>query len=229
MKQWRSNRLLVRLLTVLLPLASVAASVRGLAFGRRLVVLGSPLADNFRTRAHDAESFARSTGALMGLTVLVIAPVFVAWMWRAAKNQQALGRRPERLGSGWAIGGWFVPLANLAIPVLVVQDLWRGSTVTIDRDDPRWRIADRSWLVGWWWGIVLVAALGVSGEPVDSPGVRLAVLEQRNAFALIGSVSAAVAAVLALVVVRGLSRRQEACLRVQHEAALGAPVAGTAT
>ena len=179
MEEWRSNRRLVWLLTLLLPLAAAAAMLRGYAFGRRLVVLGSPGGD-FRIRAHDADAFARSADAVMGLTVLVVAPVFVVWLWRAAKNQQALGRRPERLGSGWAIGGWFVPLANLAIPVLVVQDLWRGSTTTIERDDPRWRIADRSWLVGWWWGLLLAALLGISGEPADEPGARLAFLEQRN-------------------------------------------------
>ena len=221
MKEWRSNRRLVGLLTLLLPLASVTAMVRGYAFVRRLVVLGSPGGD-FRIRAHDADVFARSADAVMGLTVLVVAPVFLAWLWRTAKNQQALGRRPERLGSGWAIGGWFVPLANLAIPVLVVQDLWRGSSTTIERDDPRWRIADRSWLVGWWWGLFLVALLGISGEPADERGVRPAFLEQRNVLALLGSLSAAVAAVLALLVVRGLSRRQEECRRAQHHAALGA-------
>lgn len=224
MKEWRSNRHLVRLLTFLLSLASVAALVRGYAFACRLVVLGAPAADDFRIRAHDADAFVGSADALLGIVVLVVAPTFIVWMWRAAKNQQALGRRPERLGSGWAIGGWWIPLANLVLPVLVVQDLWRGSISSIGRDDPRWRIADRSWLVGWWWGLLLVALLGISGEPANSPGMRLALLEQRNILALLGSIAAAVAAALALAVVRQLTRRQEDCLRTQHAAAL-APAA----
>ncbi|MFO7592312.1 MAG: DUF4328 domain-containing protein [Acidimicrobiia bacterium] len=219
MTAWRPNTRLVGLLTLLLPAAAVVAMVRAVAFAQRLVALGSSDGADFRARARDADEFVASTDLALGLTVLVVAPVFVTWMWRAAKNQQALGRAPERLGPGWAIGGWFIPLANLVIPVLIVQDLWRGSSVSIARGDPRWRIADRSWLVGGWWGLFLGALLAISGEPADSPGLRLAFLEQRNALALIGSLACATAAVLGLLVVRELSRRQEECRRVQEVAA----------
>lgn len=223
MHAWRSHTPLVRLLTVLLPVAGVVATVRAVAFAQRLIVLGSSDAADFRARAGDADAFVGATDVALGLTVLLVGPVFVTWLWRAAKNQQALGRAPERLGPGWAIAGWFIPLANFVIPVLIVQDLWRGSSVSIARDDPRWRIADRSWLVGGWWGLFLVALFAISGEPADSPGLRLAFLEQRNALALIGSLACVAAAVLGILVVRELSRRQEHCRRVQ-----GATVPATA-
>lgn len=226
MRAWRTNARLVQLLTVLLAAAAVVATVRAVAFAQRLVALGSSDAADFPARARDADAFVGSTDVALGLTVLVVGPVFVTWLWRAAKNQQALGRAPERLGPGWAIGGWFIPLANLVIPVLIVQDLWRGSSVSIARDDPRWRIADRSWLVGGWWGLFLAALFAISGEPADSPGLRRALLEQRNALALIGSLACATAAVLGILVVRELSRRQEDCRGVQGAVApatAGAP------
>jgi len=220
MMEWRRQRTLVAGLTLALGAGAVIAVVRTAAFGARLVALASPSSD-LRSRAADADAFVHGTDVASALGLLVIAPLFVAWLWRAAENQQALGRRPERLGSGWAIGGWFVPLANLVIPVLVVQDLWRGGDPTIDRDDPRWRIADRSWLVGWWWGLGLIGVFGAFGARADQPGERIATLEQANVLALLGSASTAAAAVLAILVVRGVSARQEACRRAQRATPAG--------
>ncbi len=218
MDGWRGQRFLRVLLTVVLAAGALAGLVRAGALGSRLVALDANRGD-LRARAADADAFVRTTDVAIGIAVAVIAPLFVAWMWRAAKNQQALGRRPERLGAGWAIGGWFVPLANFAIPVLVVQDLWRGSDAAIARDDPRWRIADRSWLVGWWWGMLVVGLLAVSGERADQPGERMAVLEQANVLALLGSLGTAVAAVLAILVVRELTARQDVCRQSQRASA----------
>lgn len=217
MEQWRRQRAIVTGLTVALEVGAVIALVRTAAFGARLVALASP-ASELRSRAADADAFVRGTDVASGIALVVLAPLFITWLWRAAKNQQALGRGPERLGSGWAIGGWFVPLANLVIPVLVVQDLWRVGDPTIDRDDPRWRIADRSWVVGWWWGLLLIGGFGLSGARADQPGERIVTLEQANVLALLGSASLAAAAVLAVLVVRGVSTRQEVCRRAQSQA-----------
>lgn len=214
MTPWRNQRILGAALTAALIVGGMVALARASAIGARLVALASR-AGQLRSRAVDADELVRIADLASGLALVVIGPMFLAWLWRAAKNQQALGRRPERLGPGWAIGGWFVPVANLAIPVLVVQDLWRGSDATIDRDDPRWRIADRSWLVGWWWGLLLVGLLGVSGERADQPSERIATLEQANVLALLGSLGAAAAAILAILVVRRLGARQEECRRTQ--------------
>ena len=208
MARWRANGLLVTLLTGALPLAGAAALAHAYALGARLVVLGDPGAGDFRMRARDADTVARTTAVVLVVSVVVVGPVFVTWMWRAARNQQVLHRGPERLGSGWAIGGWFVPLANVVIPVLVVQDLWRGSDAAIDLGDPRWRIADRSWLVGWWWGLLLGGTLAVVGAAADQPAERISTLEQANVLALLGSLSAAVAAVLGVLVVRRITERQ---------------------
>ena len=44
-----------------------------------------------------------------------IGVVFIIWQFRHAKNAQVLGARGG-LGPGWAIGGWFIPLANYVLP-----------------------------------------------------------------------------------------------------------------
>jgi hypothetical protein len=148
---------------------------------------------------------------------LVTAVVFITWMWRAAKNNQALGRERPRFGPGWAIGGWFIPIANLVIPVLIVQDLWRGSNASVARGDMRWKIGDRSALVGWWWGLAIGSrVLNAIGNGVGDSGI-LEDVRGGVSVQIVGNTLYAAAAVLAILVVRGLTQRQEECLRVQNE------------
>ncbi len=206
--RWRDNRRLEVALFVLFAVAVVAALVRAVALGNRILVLDDPRSTDFFDRASDADSFVTVTDVLLGLIVLAIVPCFIVWCFRAAKNQEALARRPERLGPGWAIGGWFIPLANLVIPVLVIQDLWRGSDARIERGDPRWRIAERSWLVGWWWGLLVVSLLAFAGAPIDRRELDLAEARGANLLALVAMLCVASSAVLAILVVRRLDERQ---------------------
>ena len=53
-------------------------------------------------RIADAES------AVFALTALA----FVVWPYRAYENLRALGVLSLRWGTGWAVGGWFVPFLN---------------------------------------------------------------------------------------------------------------------
>jgi hypothetical protein len=221
---WRRQRPLEVALTVLFAVAMVAALVRAAALATRLDAIDDFSAQAVR-HARDADAFVRVVDVVVLLVTLAIVPCFIVWCWRAAKNQQALGRQPERLGSGWAVGGWFIPLANLVIPVLVIQDLWRGSDVAIARGDPRWRIADRSWLVGWWWGLFVVALLTFPGSPADQRNVEHDAVQGANLIALLGMVCAATSAVLAVLVVRRLGGRQEACRSAQD--ALGSAAASS--
>jgi hypothetical protein len=206
--RWRSQRGLETTLTVLLALSAAAALVRGVALAGRLVVLDDPYAGDYFRRASDADAFVRVLDVVVALTVLVVIPCFIVWCFRAAKNQEALARRPERLGAGWAVGGWFIPLANLVIPVLVLQDLWRGSDARIERGDPRWRIAERSWLIGSWWGLLLAALVTFAGTPIDDRQLDLADARGANLLAIVGMLCFAASAVLGILVVKRLDQRQ---------------------
>jgi hypothetical protein len=209
-------------LTGLFVVAAVVALVRAAAMGTRLHALDDVDAAAFASRARGADAFVDVTDVAFALVALAIIPCFIVWCWRAAKNQDVLGRTPQRLGSGFAIGSWFIPLANFVLPVLVIQDLWRGSDASIPRDDPRWRIADRSWLVGWWWGLFVVPLVAFAGAPADQRHFKEAAVRGANLVALFGMLSAAGAAVLAILVVRRLDARQMECLGAQR--AEGEPV-----
>jgi Domain of unknown function (DUF4328) len=226
--RWRSTRGLETALTVLLLLTAAAALVRAVALGGRLVVLDDPSAGDYLRRASDADSFVRVLDVVVGLAVLAVIPCFIVWCFRAAKNQEALARRPERLGAGWAVGGWFIPLGNLVIPVLVLQDLWRGSDARIERGDPRWRIAERSWLIGWWWGLLLAALVTFAGSPIDRRELDLEDVRGANLLAIVGMLCFAASAVLAILVVKRLDERQ-AETRAAQEATTASVSASTAT
>jgi hypothetical protein len=50
-----------------------------------------------------------------------IAVIFIVWQYRHAKNAKMLGQT-SGLGPRWAIGGWFIPLVNFALPAVQMLD-----------------------------------------------------------------------------------------------------------
>jgi Domain of unknown function (DUF4328) len=143
--------------------------------------------------------------------------LFIIWMFRSAKNHEALGSTGARFGPGWSIGSWFIPLANFVIPVLIMQDLWRGSDVGRGRDDRNWRAASRSSLVGAWWAFWVASFLRYAATNAAFHGnSSLDHIKRSNFVALVGVVATGVAAILAIFVVRGLTRRQLETLRAQR-------------
>jgi hypothetical protein len=173
-------------------------------------------------RLDAAENPAIGAAVAAGLLTTAIAVLFIIWMWRAANNNEALGRRNPRLSDGWAIGGWFIPIANFVLPVLMMQDLWRGSETGVPRDHSDWRQARGSGLIGVWWGLLVasviarVAARGNAdaiGEFENFESFRAA-----NTLIILATIVEIAAAVLAIAVVRTLARRQEQCLDAQRVA-----------
>jgi hypothetical protein len=213
-------------LVVLFGVMLCAAVVLSAALANRISVVQDFKAGHFGdilTRANDADDFVNGASAFYGLTQLVIVVLFIIWQFRAAKNNEALDRPAPRFGPGWSIGAWFIPIANLAIPVLIMQDLWRGSTPTVPRGDPRWRSAKGSWLIGVWWAAWVISLLrfGANNAGLHDSG-SLNDIETSNTIALVGVVATAIAAVLAAFVVWTLSRRQLDALRAQRSTYEGA-------
>ena len=66
---------------------------------------------------------------LVGLLPYVVGTIGAAiavpiWMHRAYRNLPALGEQGMHWSPAWAAGGWFIPFVNLAVPYLVMRDLW---------------------------------------------------------------------------------------------------------
>jgi uncharacterized protein DUF4328 len=91
---------------------------------------------------------------------------FAMWLRRAVANLPALGARELRFTPGWAVGWWFVPLANLVVPLLIMVELWRASDPRVAATDG----ATRSRLsvgfaipICWASWLVLLAFLALGG------------------------------------------------------------------
>jgi hypothetical protein len=240
--RWRALSGLAIALRILLILAAVVAAVRAVlavwllsaledARGASPAQFSDPEAVG---AAEDAVTVFFATASLSALAVVAVVVVFIIWMWRAAKNIEVLGRRGASFGPGWAIGGWLIPIANLVLPVLHMQELWKASDPTISREDGGWKYGAQSSLIWLWWVAYAAAqVLGTLGGVVISSPDRdgdLPVVEMIQdldavrtgvTIFVVGQLLLVVAAILAVLVVLGLTRRQ-----TEAASALGTGVGG---
>ena len=85
---------------------------------------------------------------------LVCGFLVLRWTFRAQRNLRLLDREEAQMAPGWAVGWYFVPLANLWKPLEGMQQIRDGSFLAANRypeDGPQ--------LAGWWavWLGALVA------------------------------------------------------------------------
>ncbi|MBB5872656.1 hypothetical protein F4553_006090 [Allocatelliglobosispora scoriae] len=80
------------------------------------------------------------------LLVLASGVLFLSWLGRARRNVADLpGARPT-YSPGWTVGAWFIPLANLILPALVIADI--ASASAVPGRFPRRGLLAVVW--GWW-------------------------------------------------------------------------------
>jgi hypothetical protein len=77
--------------------------------------------------------------------------VFFMWLYRVCHNLPALGAGGLTHSPRWAVGGFFVPLANLYHPYEVLTEVWKASEPRPLSSGP-WQGAKPSLLVKIWWG-----------------------------------------------------------------------------
>ena len=134
---------------------------------------------------------------------------FILWLKQANRNVAFMRGPKLRWTSTWAAGGFFIPVVNLAIPYLVVQEAWKASDPgPTGNDSFEPRPSGRSVLIDVWWGIWVVANGLVLMSRYTLPllprmdwTMTLLLLAPHLLFA--------VDAALAILVVGSLIRRQE--------------------
>ncbi|GIF75527.1 DUF4328 domain-containing protein [Asanoa siamensis] len=78
-------------------------------------------------RAVRAEEQIPAASLAVNAVQLLALAATIVWLWRARKNVDAFPYTEVTLGPGWAIGGWFVPGANLYLPGRMVHNVTRES------------------------------------------------------------------------------------------------------
>lgn len=191
------------------------------------------------TATIDLTPVARGLTALLLGTLAVTGVVFVWWAVQAYRNLPALAIEERRYWTIWLVVGWVIPGANLLVPKLLVDDLWRASSpeVTVLGGDS-WQRRPVATIVNQWWGSFLVTpAIIVLGVVTARGGI-----EDFEQQLWVGgaSIAAAVAVTVAAVAARGVvavvtvaqarradviaDMRESSRLAVEHLAAMDAAI-----
>lgn len=104
----------------------------------------------------DADALYRWAGQLQSVAFLCCAAVFIWWFYWMRRDGGVLGPDRFRNGPGWAIGSWFIPLANFWMPYRIAVDTW-GASARLPADGQPHKVS--FWPVNLWWGLFVAASL----------------------------------------------------------------------
>jgi hypothetical protein len=174
------------------PVGSIAVAAQVLV---ALVALANLLEAVAEARGLTTQAGLIALVYLLGL--LAAAVVFVVWLWQVRSNVELVaGAASQRLGRGWAIGGWICPIVNLWFPFRYVVDVWRASAP--DRVDNGEGDDNGEGLVLGWWLCFLAANIGA----------RVATYNNGASVNLVAAGLLVVAGVLAVLVIRRITAWQ---------------------
>jgi hypothetical protein len=143
---------------------AVAYGAAGLAWFGLWAVWDEWFNDTGTATFGDVLSMDDAVGGFLGLAwfgTLVTGILFLIWFFQAYQAAASTGATGRSWGAGWTIGSWFIPVANLVIPKLVMNEVDRmsNSWAGIPPIEDRWRHSGRSPLSDIWWIVWVVAAV----------------------------------------------------------------------
>ncbi|HJQ25613.1 MAG TPA: DUF4328 domain-containing protein [Blastocatellia bacterium] len=152
--------------------------------------------------------------------------VFLVWTYAAYKNLRALGANPDT-SPGWAVGYFFIPIANLFRPFQVFQEMWRESdpeTVAAGGGRPMHAFIEdssKSLLIIVWWGLWLLSNI----IPLIAVGYRgsaqlLNDFINASWISMVSDLVTILAAIACIMVIKKITDRQDE--RARRLAALAA-------
>jgi len=101
--------------------------------------------------------FAQLFGWVQLLTTLGSLILFLVWFYRANANVRAMGADGLMGSPGLSVGWFFIPIAFLFMPFVVMRDTWKASGSPRD-----WQGQPTDPLLGFWWAAMLVTHLAAS-------------------------------------------------------------------
>lgn len=150
--------------------------------------------------------FAIGLGLLEIVVYIATAVFFLMWLYRSHENLTAFGVRKNSLqySSGWAVGSFFVPFANLVIPYRAIKELWRKSVP--NTDSMFMELSPPAFFPLWW-------AFWLLSNFADRIYFRMSWRENASSdvtasVGILAGVLSIAAALLVLMVVREIERQQ---------------------
>lgn len=125
----------------------------------------------------DGLSLAAAFVLLIHACTFVVSAILVAlWIYRTHEHLQILGLTDLKFSPGWAVGWYFIPIANLFVPRSVMGELWQRS------HGPGQAISERN--LNLWWGFWISASIL---EAIGDQGVNRFDLNPMAGFWLIAA------------------------------------------
>lgn len=164
----------------------------------------------------ETDSFLIPLGAGQLLTGLATAVVFLVWFHQVRCNGQVF--RPDGFSqsTGWAVGGWFVPLANFFFPYRTAREVWDASTQ--HAPDGSYRPTSGALVIAWWLTFVGSRILAFLASQKSTAAETTEAARDADFFEAVADLTTFVAAVLAVLFVRKLTA-------MQHVKAVQGPIA----
>lgn len=195
----------------------VVSLVSLLSSALQLELLSRSFTQEEATANDEREAFVGVLSLVLTLTTFI---VFGRWILQAHRNLPALGARSVDFTPGWALGWFFIPIANLWKPYQAMKSLWHHSENAVSPPVLR----TPGILVGWWTLWIISAFLGniemrmtLSAQGLDE---LVAVTQITIASCILNTALCAVAAVMVVSIWKAQLR--------QHENPVEAPPRGFA-
>jgi hypothetical protein len=169
----------------------------------------SPSAIHEAAVANDARQ--RVTGLCRLAAEILCGIMVLTWTYRAGANARGLGAVGMQVSPAWAVGWYFVPVANLIKPYDAMREIWRASA------DPQgwWRAPAPARLGGWWFFFLVTAILGVVAPWLAGWARDLDTLIDAAGIAAIADAAGIMAALFFRRIVGQVQQMQEARLSAQ--------------
>ena len=204
---------------------TIFAEVGQLIADQRYIGLQNELLSGRLPALSRLESVVHTLRTLYWINLLlgaVTAILFIAWFFQAYRNLVRAGIHDLRYGPGWAIGSWFIPIFSLFRPKQIANDLWKGSAGAATVGAERRHELPLPASLNWWWALWLIGTLlaGFANRTIADANAHAiytlsALHDERSGLWVlqVGLVALIAAAVLALSLVRQISRWQDAYFR----------------
>lgn len=194
--------------------SAIAAKI--MQFVLPTVVIAAAEGDQEQLTLDDLIQFFVALATLFIFISLVVA--FLVWLHRVAKNVPALGNAKSQVQytPGLAVGSFFIPFVNLVIPYKAIREIWEKSDPSIRSEENAMFASPPSAppLLLFWWIVWIVSnflsniVLRLQFDSTHDTGDFV------NGLDIVSDLANILAAVLAIMVVRNIDRRQAA--RARH-------------
>jgi Domain of unknown function (DUF4328) len=215
---WVSTKIPARVVVALVAVALcslVGAAIEGIV----TVSMPQPRSLSESVRLSESSAGATVFTALAMAVAIVAGVAWVLWQHRAHVNLRSLGRGPWRFRPVWSVIGWLLPVANLVLPPLVMEEL--AQSAVLGRSGSPFDRSARAFVIVWWATLVssltLFFAMGFK-DPETNPSASSIML---HTWAVLGADALFLAAgIIAIGLVTGITRRVE---RLGHETGIAHP------